>query len=483
MNTRCGNVRTSRVLAALALAAFLAVFAGPSRAESVPGISGDASCGAAPCFSFDAGAGELGTPDGGSIHFWGYRDTTGAANPFNVPQYPGPTLIVTQGDTVQITLTSNLPFGKRASIVFPGHNVTATGGTAGLLTQESTGSADTVTYTFIAAKPGTYMYHSGTEMELQVEMGLVGAIIVRPNGVSPANRYAYNDVKTKFDHEHLFLLTSIDPTVHQLAEQGRFAEIDMTTYWPVYWFINGRAAPDVMAMAFVSWLPHQPYNSMPRMTPGQKILMRIVGAGQGQHPFHFHGNNADLIARDGRLLAHPVSKFTTLSVPGETVDQIFTWTGAKLGWDIYGTPADGMPVHACTDLVNNETGVAGADGYADVDADHPWEYCGDHYGTCTDGNNDGLDDATLLRCKNGYTKAFPVVLPEKQNLTFGGWWSGSPFMGASAPLPPGEGGLNPNSGYFFMWHSHTEKELTNFDIFPGGMMSMMVVEPPGTTIP
>ena len=34
-----------------------------------------------------------------------------------------------------------------------------------------------------------------------------------------------------------------------------------------------------------------------------------------------------------------------------------------------------------------------------------------------------------------------------------------------------------------MWHSHSEKELANFDIFPGGMMSMMVVEPPGTVIP
>ncbi|HLB00345.1 MAG TPA: multicopper oxidase domain-containing protein, partial [Bacteroidota bacterium] len=229
--------------------------------------------------------------------------------------------------------------------------------------------------------------------------------------------------------------------------------------------------------AFVSWLPHQPYNSTPRMTPGQKILMRLVGAGQGQHPFHFHGNNADLIARDGRLLAHPVSKFTTLSVPGETVDQIFTWTGAKLGWDIYGTPADGMQAHACID--------SDGDGFGDSAAGSTYEheYCADHYQSCTDANADGRDDVTGARCKNGYTKAFPVVLPEKQNLAFGGWWSGSPFMGGSEPLPPGEGGLNPNGGYFFMWHSHAEKELTNFDIFPGGMMSMMVVEPPGTPIP
>ena len=80
-------------------------------------------------------------------------------------------------------------------------------------------------------------------------------------------------------------------------------------------------------------------------------------------------------------------------------------------------------------------------------------------------------------------KAIPVTLPETLDLTFGGWWSGSPFMGGMGALPPGEGGLNPFGGYFFMWHSHAEKELTNFDIFPGGMLSMMVVEPPGTEIP
>jgi hypothetical protein len=34
-----------------------------------------------------------------------------------------------------------------------------------------------------------------------------------------------------------------------------------------------------------------------------------------------------------------------------------------------------------------------------------------------------------------------------------------------------------------MWHSHTERELTNFDIFPGGMMTMLFVVPPGTLGP
>ena len=42
--------------------------------------------------------------------------------------------------------------------------------------------------------------------------------------------------------------------------------------------------------------------------------------------------------------------------------------------------------------------------------------------------------------------------------------------------------FNLNAGFAFMWHSHTERELTNFDIFPGGMMTMLIIEPYGVTI-
>ena len=75
-----------------------------------------------------------------------------------------------------------------------------------------------------------------------------------------------------------------------------------------------------------------------------------------------------------------------------------------------------------------------------------------------------------------------MTLPGVGDLALGGWWSGSPFMGDVGDLPPGEGGLNPFGGYFFVWHSHAEKELTTFDIFPGGPLSAVVVLPPGTPI-
>lgn len=371
------------------------------------------------------------TPDGGSLLVWGYGIDGG------LPQYPGPTLIVNEGDTVTINLTNNnIP--EPVSMVFPGQSgVTASGGGAGLLTQESTDNTQTVTYSFVAGRPGTFMYYSGTHTDLQTEMGLLGAIVVRPS--AGANQ-AYNHPDTAFDHEYLFVLTEMDPDIHYLVDDGLMDQVDTTVYHPVLWFINGRNGPDTLARAYDPYMPYQPYNIVPRIHPGETMLMRMVGAGRDGHPFHTHGNNFWQIAQDGHLLESApgtgpdlaVSDYTLNVVPGSTYDMLFTWTGEQLGWDIYG--------HAASDPLA------------------PNEYAPDH------------------------GKPIPVVLPENQNLTFGGFYSGSPFLGAFGTLPPGEGGLNLNGGLFFMWHSHNERELVNNDIFPGGMMTMLIIEPPGAPI-
>lgn len=405
----------------------LAMMSAQARAV-IPGVTG-------PTFNLTAKAGYISLGDGDSLWTWGYANGNG------VMQYPGPTLIVNQGDTVTVNLRNTLPVP--VSIVFPGQQgVVAAGGTAGLLTQEvpPDNGATQVSYTFAALQPGTYQYHSGTRPELQVEMGLVGAIIVRPQVANPLLR-AYAHPDTAFDHEYLFLLTEMDPRIHELVEAGRMNEAYNSDNQSVFWFINGRNAPDTLADAFVGWLPHQPYNCLPRMHPGERLLMRVVNAGRELHPFHPHGNNVTVLARDGRMLqsapgagpdlAH--SEFTIKTVPGETYDAIFEWTGKGLGWDIYG--------HAATDPLQAH------------------EYAADH------------------------GKPFPVILPNQLDMTFGGYYSGGPYLGAFGALPPGQGGLNLNAGYFHMWHSHTERELVNNDIFPGGMMTMVIIEPPGVPIP
>jgi FtsP/CotA-like multicopper oxidase with cupredoxin domain len=130
MNTTSTRHRASWALAAGAAALLLAA-AGTAGAQArIDGIVGQTNLG------FTAMAGEVSTPDGGSIHFWGYQDL-GDNEGVGLPQYPGPTLIFNQGDIVSITLTSQLPFGQCTSIVFPGLQVTASGGNAGALTQEA----------------------------------------------------------------------------------------------------------------------------------------------------------------------------------------------------------------------------------------------------------------------------------------------------------------------------------------------------------
>jgi FtsP/CotA-like multicopper oxidase with cupredoxin domain len=406
------------------------------------------------------------TSDGGSHYAWGYAHGAEYAM-----QYPGPTLIVNQGETVKIVLNNTLPVP--VSIIFPGQQgVTATGGNPGLLTREasaaSVGQNSVVggpTYTFVASQPGTYMYHSGTNADLQVEMGLFGAIIVRPTGFAFGNRSAhtarkaYEQAGTNFDRETLFLLSEMDPAVHwQVYGQvysGQQVSVDTTQIKPSLWFINGRNAPDTQLDDYVYWLPTQPYNALARMHPGERLLMRVINAGRDLHPFHHHGNHATAIARDGRVLSSDPSNknkapdltttdYTVRSVPGQTVDLIYEWTGQGIGWDIYGSDSV-TDAHTCNGLALPTPSA-------------------------------GFDPVTHEDCSQ-HGKAIPVVIPTQLDIAHGEHYGGSPFLGQTGSLPQGHPGLNTTGGYYHMLHSHNEKEVTTDDIFPGGMMTMLVVEP------
>jgi len=463
--TTCGTAGLKWLLSFTATMSLLLLSV--SAQAEVVGIGDPAASTGTASFNLTARPGYVSLADGGSIYSWGYSESSNT-----LMQLPGPTLKVKQGDTVTVTLTNSLPVAAgNTSIVFPGQVVTSSGGVTGALTNEAT-PGGTVTYTFTASKPGTYQYHSGTQTDLQVEMGLFGALIVYPSdaAVTAANcatgQPAYDNASTCYDIEYLYVLSEIDINTHQAAEQqaGGAGPIALPagTYVSEYWLMNGRVGPDTMTADSIPGqgiLPSQPYGSLTRMVPGQRLLMRVVGAGREMHPFHHHGNHARLIAVDGELLVNSAGHlsgplvFTIPSIPGQTADGIFEWTGKELGWDMYGhTAGDGSVCYP------------DAKGYYTVDstgapltAPFPpnyMEWCADH------------------------THEIPVTLPDLTNLAFGGFYSGSPYLGNLGSLPPGEGGLNPNAGFAFMWHSHTERELTNNDVFPGGMMTMLIVEPP-----
>ncbi len=436
-----------------------------------------------------ARSGHITLGDGNTLLTWGYSTdafTTAAVDTGKI-QYPGPTLIVCQGDTVNVTLHNRLP--DRVSIILPGQRgvtaVNAGGGAIGALTREANAFAvginNGVRYTFTAAAAGTYLYQSGSNVETQLEMGLVGALIVRPQGFADGTyaahttaRNAYGTASTAYDVEYLFFQTEMDRSAHEAMEAHLVNPTlnprpNPANFKETLWFLNGRNGPDTMLAENVAWLPLQPNNALAQMQPGDRVLMRLIGGGRDLHPFHHHGNNAWMIARDGRVLestagssapypdyvgipatdlVYPdlsarstslpnqaVSNYTIQTVPGSTYDAIFTWTGKGVDWDIYGNLDEHKPGAACTALTR-------------LPFEDPADHC----------------------------KPFPVVLPEQQAMAFGGLWSGSQYLGLVEPLPPLQGGLNPAGGFSYMWHSHTERELTNDDVFPGGMMTMMIVQ-------
>ncbi len=529
MNSSRLEIRMSTGLRLLSLATAAAALLLASAAEAAaPGITG-------PAFNLTATDASITQPDGQMVYSWGYGCTTAPAGyapsaiqpPVafcNTMQVPGPTLVVTEGSTVTVTLTNKLPNAAgNTSILFPGFNVTATGGVPGLLAQEAA-PGGTVTYSFTATGPGTRAYYSGTQGDLQVEMGLYGAIVVVPSptnaayptacdaglpATAPGNNAAakthwgesdfrlahaaFYNARTCYDREYLFQFSEMDPNIHTqalaqvTAKAGCVAgaigcSLDVPTepYHPAYYMINGRSMPDDMDPNYATQYQHQPYNGNPHMHPGEQVLLRIIGQGRWQHPFHEHANHVRVLARDGNLilsqsdaasLAGPLL-FTTTTTPGQAMDGMFYYTARGLNWDMYGhNPGSSDPnaTLPCTPDANGyNTGAPNAINY--------FEWCQDH--------NKPMQAKPFGDVAGGG----PVTLPDPNLFTNGPWYGGSPYLGPDATIravgasgttpPSGTIANSPSSeaGFAFMWHSHNEREITTNNIFPGGMLMMMLVD-------
>jgi len=529
-------------IARVFLAPTLALFLADAAHAAVPGITG-------PTFNLTAQTAFLNQPDGNQVYSWGYgcNGTPTGTAPAAIAtatcptmQVPGPTLIVTEGQTVTVSLTNGLPpAAGNTSILFPGFNVTATGGVPGLLTQEAAHNA-TVTYTFVANSPGTHAYYSGTQSDLQVEMGMYGAVIVLPNAVPtacssglpvthPGNNAAakthwgesdfrlapaaFDHARSCYDREYLFQWAEMDPRIHTTALAQVTAlstctagtptcklEVPTEPYHPGYFVINGRSMPDLMDANFAPEYPHQPYNGNPHMHPGEMVLIRSIGQGRWQHPFHEHANHVRILARDGNMILSSDNTdlagslmFNTDTTPGEAFDGIFYFSGRGLNWDPYGHNPNSTDPNAklgCTPDVNGYNTAAPND-------INYFEWCQDH--------NKPVEANPIGDVPGGG----PVTLPNPNILTNGPWYGGTPYLGPDATLrgggnqaclynnngtstitqtSPGTSvcsSLQPSNiqanpanerGWAYMWHSHNEREITTNNVFPGGMLMMMLVD-------
>lgn len=424
-------------LVAVVLAAYGALQVAADGPGPVPSSGIICTENATATFTLTAMDGYINVSDGNQIYMWSYAE---GRDDF---QYPGPVLCVNEGDTVTIVLHNALP--EETSIVFPGQSdVLANGvpsgpqfdqfGSLTSFTEEAAANGGSMTYSFVANEPGTYVYQSGSNPAIQTQMGLFGALVIRPT-MGP--EYAYNDASTRFnpDTEYMMMLSEIDPLLHQAVERGE--TVDMADYNARYYLINGRTFPDTLAPNHASWLPNQPYSSLAHIYPFNDhatltngdpnpayypypALDRFVGMGVETYPFHPHAFNAQIVARDGRLLATAggddlfEERFSLPISPGQTTDALYKFE------DVYMWNPDAQP---------------------------------------------------------GDPDEFPVQLPGQQNLPQGLFY-GSPFLGNQDTVPVGTASFNQCGEFYHIAHNHNLQQITGWGVVLIGQISFTRIDPP-----
>ncbi|MES2092286.1 MAG: multicopper oxidase domain-containing protein [Actinomycetota bacterium] len=241
---------------------------------------------------------------------WGYNGGT-----------PGPTIVVKQGDRVELTLRNDLP--EATSIHW--HGLTIPNSQDGVPDVEPTPlvkPGESYTYRFtIVDPPGTHIYHSHVNTTKQDNLGLVGAFTIQPR----------NGEDHRLDRDYVQILQSwAIPQARSmeaagLAEQG--PDQGVSTFDPVsnvtagtfpenpesgmfnFQTINGKAYPSTDPLV---------------VSKGERVRIRFVNISQFNHPMHMHGQYFQQTAQDGAALPAPITANTVLAVSGGTQDIEFT---------------------------------------------------------------------------------------------------------------------------------------------------------------
>lgn len=233
--------------------------------------------------------------DGGEvINVWGYTSSNGAT-----PMIPGPLIEATQGQSISVEVVNN----NNRSHNFVIQGVTSDTGSI------SPGSSKT--YTFTPNKGGVFFYRDTLNSNVNREMGLHGALIVRSNS---SNRVWDNG--PSYNIERLWVLADMDtPNWNDRASAGN--NVSTGSYRPNVFMINGMGGFDGM---------HDP-NTVLEGNSGQVGVVRIVNAGQFDQSLHWHGNHFRVISRNGSHLSNFEWQDTINVKGGETMMVLYQLRG------------------------------------------------------------------------------------------------------------------------------------------------------------
>lgn len=212
-------------------------------------------------------------------------------------QVPGPLFYVDEGDQIEVNVNNVTALPH--TVHWHGMLQKGTWKMDGVpgTTQEAIKPGESFTYKFTAEPSGTMWYHCHVNVNEHVALrGMWGPFIVRPKKPT-----ALEKTVTK---EFILMLSDWDS---KWADKPGFG--GLPTENPDYFTINGKSFPD-----------NQPL----RVTKGDVVRLRFIGAGDKVHSIHLHGHIMTVAFKDGFPLPQPYKADTIAVAPGERYDVIFT---------------------------------------------------------------------------------------------------------------------------------------------------------------
>lgn len=212
---------------------------------------------------------------------------------------PGPTIRVTEGDSVEVAVTNELD--QATSVHWHGlHVPNDQDGVAGV-TQDPIGPGQTFTYRFIAPHAGTFMYHAHADRSReQIDRGLYAPFIIDPAGGDA--------IESDLDLTLVIGNWMIGDGTGSMPGMDMGGDNAAMSMDYDYFTINGKSFPATAPI---------------EVTEGQLVRLRFLNPSQTIHPMHLHGMDMAVFAKDGEPLAEP-QRLNTLSVlQGETYDVVF----------------------------------------------------------------------------------------------------------------------------------------------------------------
>lgn len=239
----------------------------------------------------------LQTVDLRETYIWAFDDGTG-------PKFPGPTIIVAEGDDVRINITNTLDEDHAFAIT--GAGTVDTRVSSGIIAP-----GQTANLRFPAPPAGTYIYYDPLNPPVNRVLGLNGTLIVLPQageitpytGAPSQIRRLFQDLGTTphfpgqpWNRQRTWIwhLHSIDRRFNQMAESGQtINRIQFRReFIPTYFFISGKqgffAAHDL--------------NISPHGHVGQPALLRCINTGMATHSLHPHMNHIFILSKNNELL-------------------------------------------------------------------------------------------------------------------------------------------------------------------------------------